>query len=85
MAYQVLVDPAAQRELKMLPGDVRQRVANLISSLEREPRPAGVKKLGGSENSYRLRVGDFRILYRIEDRKLVVLVVRVAHRRDVYR
>ena len=49
------------------------------------PRPSGCKKLSATENAYRIRVGDYRVLYEIQDRRLVVLVVRVAHRREVYR
>lgn len=73
------------RELKKLAPKVRQDVSDAIGALEANPRPDGVRKLSGSKDSYRLRVGDYRVLYRITDNELLVLVVKVAHRKDVYR
>ena len=73
------------RELAKLPIDVRQAVADAISALAHEPRPPGVKKLSGSKGSYRIRVGDYRVLYTIADRVLTVVAVKVGNRRDVYR
>ncbi len=73
------------RELKKLAPKVRQELSAAISALATTPRPDGVTKLSGSKNSYRIRVGDYRVLYRITDKELLVLVVKVAHRRDVYR
>jgi mRNA interferase RelE/StbE len=63
---------------------VRKRVAARIDALCEEPRPSGCKKLAGSDY-WRIRIGDYRVLYSIEDAKLTVLVVRVGHRREVYR
>jgi mRNA interferase RelE/StbE len=73
------------RELNKLTPKVRQEVSDAITALATEPRPDGVRKLSGSKNSYRIRVGDYRVLYRVTDKALLVLVVKVAHRRDVYR
>jgi mRNA interferase RelE/StbE len=56
-----------------------------IESLESDPRPSGCKKLVGSEHTYRIRIGDYRVVYELRDDKLIVLDVRVRHRRDVYR
>ncbi len=67
-----------------LDGSVRKRIVLRIEALEAEPRPSGCKKLTGSE-LWRIRVGDHRVVYSIEDDKLVVLVVSVGHRREVYR
>ncbi len=64
---------------------VSVRIETKIDGLARDPRPRGVKKLAGEEELYRLRVGDYRIIYQVRDRVLVVLVVNVGHRRDVYR
>jgi mRNA interferase RelE/StbE len=83
--YQISIDPAAMRELKKLAPKVRQEVSDAISALATEPRPDGVRKLSGSKNSYRIRVGEYRVLYRITDKELLILVVKVGHRRDVYR
>ena len=85
MAHRITIEPAAVRELAKLPIDVRQAVADAISALADEPRPPGVKKLSGSKGSYRIRVGDYRVLYTIADRVLTVVVVKVGNRRDVYR
>lgn len=85
MAYSIQLAPAAVRALKKLSDDVRQRVGDTISALADDPRPAGVRKLSGSDDVYRVRTGDYRILYRIVDSALVVIVVEVGHRRDVYR
>lgn len=85
MAYRITIAPAAVRELAKLPIDARLAVADVISALAHEPRPPGVKKLSGSKGSYRIRVGDYRVLYSIADRVLTVVVVKVGNRRDVYR
>lgn len=85
MAYTVIIERSAVRDLKRLPPSIRCRVDAHIRGLAREPRPQGVEKLSGSECSYRIRVGDYRILYEIHDDILHVLVVKIAHRREVYR
>lgn len=85
MIYRVLIQPSAVRELKKLEPRARQRIASVIDALAEEPRPPGARKLVGRKDDYRLRVGDFRVLYRIRNRELVVLVVKVGHRRDIYR
>ena len=85
MAYRVEFTARAARELSALaPGDQR-RIAKKIDSLATTPRPAGCRKLAGPDDFYRVRVGDYRVIYAIEDRRLLVLVVRIGHRRDVYR
>jgi len=85
MAYSILLRPAAVRDLKALSADVRRRTESAIERLKDDPRPAGVKKLVGFENEWRLRVGDYRVLYVIDDPNRRVLVARVAHRREAYR
>ena len=85
MAYRVVLKPSADRELSKLPGDVQRRVAAKIAALADEPRPPGVEKLAGGTDEYRVRVGRYRIVYAIEDDRLVVLVLRIADRKDVYR
>ncbi len=85
MAYSVRVLPAALKSLKRLPADVRRRIVERVSALAEDPRPAGSLKLRGADDLYRFRVRDYRVLYSIEDELLTVLVVRVGHRRDVYR
>lgn len=83
--YRIELRPAARRSLAALPRDAQARIASALDSLTTQPRPPGVTKLRGPEGFYRIRVGDYRIVYAIEDDLLLVLVVRVAHRREVYR
>ncbi len=84
MTYQVIVQHPAEKELDALEKSVHKRIATRLLALEEEPRPAGVKKLQGQE-SYRLRMGDYRILYTIDDKSKKVFIVAVGHRREVYR
>jgi mRNA interferase RelE/StbE len=82
--YRLLVKPSAVKEIEALTKQDRLRVVAKISSLARDPRPPGCEKLSGRDQ-YRLRQGDYRILYEIQDLELVVVVVKVGHRREVYR
>lgn len=84
--YTVEIVPAALRTLQSLPRDIRERVRDKIDSLAENPRPHGVKSLQGSQKGYlRIRIGEYRVVYRVEDERLLVLVVAVGHRREVYR
>lgn len=85
MAYRVEIKASAVKEIAALPGREQRRVIRAIESLAAAPRPPGARKLSGSEDVYRVRVGDYRIIYQVFDKVLVVQVVRVGHRRDVYR
>ena len=85
MSYIIELRPAARRDLNDLPRDILPRISRKIDSLAGNPRPPGVEKLSGSEDSYRVRVGDYRILYEIRDKALLVVVVRIRHRREAYR
>ena len=82
--YRVIVRKSVAKDLKGVPKKDVRRILSAIKSLADDPRPAGTKKLSGQER-YRLRQGSYRILYEIEDDKLIVCVVRVGNRRDVYR
>ncbi|MFO0213760.1 MAG: type II toxin-antitoxin system RelE family toxin, partial [Pseudanabaena sp.] len=84
-SYEVQILPKAVRQIKALSVEVRQDISLTIQSLANEPRPIGVKKLSGEKDIYRVRVGNYRVLYRIVDKVLVVVVVSVGHRREVYR
>ncbi len=83
MTYAVRILPAAVRELKKLPPEAKRRVQAAIEVLAEEPRPPAAKKLTGRPE-WRVRTGDLRVLYRIEDAVLTVVVVRAGHRRDIY-
>ena len=85
MAFSIQFTPAAERALDGLEVPIRRRVAGAIDGLALNPRPSGVKKLAGLENLWRIRVGDYRIVYRIFDRTLVIVIVTIGHRGDVYR
>ena len=83
--YRVVIDRVAAKALAGLDTTIRVRLAAAIDELAQEPRPPGPKKLRGTASDWRIRVGDYRIIYTITDGTLTVLVVRVAHRREVYR
>jgi len=84
--YSVIVKPAAERDCDRIDRAVdRERVAERLRELADDPRARGCKKLEGFRNTYRVRQGDYRIIYEIKDDQLVVLVIAIAHRKDVYR
>jgi len=82
--YEIRFKPSAAKELARLPREVQRRVAPAIDALAANARPPGAEKLAG-EDAWRIRVGDYRIVYAIEDRVLVILVLHIGNRRDVYR
>lgn len=81
--YRIELRPAAVRALRKLDPQVRHRIQGAISLLAHDPRPPGARALQGRAG-LRVRVGDYRIIYTIDDRVLIVVVVRLGHRRDVY-
>lgn len=85
MAYTVEILPKAKKQLAILPAEDRRRIGKKIDTLEVNPRPAGCIKLSGEDDLYRLRVGDYRLVFSIQDDILYVLVIRIGHRREVYR
>lgn len=85
MAYRIVLKPSVEKALASLPRRALKRIDARILSLAEDPYPAAAKLLRGEEGIRRIRVGDYRILYRVEKDRLVVLVVRVGHRREVYR
>ena len=84
MRYQVILPRSVQKQLDRLPDQVTNRVLTSLAELETAPRTAGAKRLKGRD-AWRIRVGDYRIIYEIHDRELRVLVITVGHRREVYR
>jgi mRNA interferase RelE/StbE len=83
-SYSVFIKRSAAKELRDLRLEDRRRITTRISSLATDPRPQGCEKLSGDEK-YRIRQGDLRILYEIDDRDAAITVVKIGHRRDVYR
>lgn len=84
MTYRVELTTAAARQVRKLPRPVRDRVLDAIEDLGDDPRPHGVKKLSGEQTAWRIRIGEYRVIYDIFDSELIVTVVRAAHRREVY-
>ena len=85
MSYTVEFTTAAARQIRKLPRNVRTRVLDAVETLSVEPRPLGARKLVGEDIAWRLRTGDYRIIYEIVDDTLTVTIVRAAHRREVYK
>jgi mRNA interferase RelE/StbE len=83
--YDIVFIRAARRELEALPDEVGERILSSIRPLGKTPRPPGAKKLKGESNLWRIRVGDYRVLYEIQDEIKRIEISYVRHRRDVYR
>ena len=83
-SYSLRIKPSAVKEIEALPTRDRRRFVARIQALATDPQPSGREKLSGDEK-YRVRQGNYRILYEIVDRQLIVTVVKVGHRRDLYR
>ena len=85
MTYAVEVAPAAVRQLRKLLPEARRRIQAAVELLAETPRPPGAKKLSGSSGDWRVRTGDYRIIYEIQDDRFIVLVAAVGHRREINR
>jgi mRNA interferase RelE/StbE len=84
MRYQVIIPKSVRKELDRLNEDVARKILVRLMALETNPRPADVKKLKGRD-AWRIRVGDYRVIYEIHDRVLQILVITLGHRREIYR
>jgi len=84
VSYLVQFTTAAARQVKKLPRPARDRVLDAIQDLAEDPRPRNSKKLSGEQAAWRIRVGNYRVIYEVVDSELTVTVVRAAHRREVY-
>ena len=83
--HEIEITRSAEKTLRTLPRDAQRRVLNAVLELVEEPRPRQARKLTGYDDVFRLRVGRYRVLYSVEDQTLVVLILKIGHRRDVYR
>jgi mRNA interferase RelE/StbE len=83
--HRVVVERSAEKDLKRLSSEIRTRAVAAIQALAKNPRPAGSRKLAGTESDWRIRVSDYRIVYEIADEIRIVRIHRVRHPRDVYR
>lgn len=84
MTYRIEFTRRAARDLERLDRRARLRIVEAVAGLGIDPRPAGVKKLRGEDNAWRIRVGDYRVIYEIHDDSVLIAVFRVGHRRDIY-
>jgi len=85
MRYRIRISPKAERELRAMTAEIRREIAAAIDTLQDNPRPHDVKRLQGHRDIFRKRVGQYRVLYRIRDDILEVLIVRIGNRAEVYR
>lgn len=85
MAYTIEFASSALRDFKALERAVQRRVASRIDALAADPLPPGAKKLHGEPDVFRIRAGDYRIIYRVDGKRVTVLILKIGHRRDVYR
>ena len=83
--FRLEVSRTAERQLAALPRDDQIRVSRVIQHLAEEPRPVGTRKLSGYSDVYRIRVGHYRIIYSVEDDRLLIIVLKIGHRKDIYR
>lgn len=82
--YTVVLSRKAEKALKKLPASMQPRIVELLENLQENPRPDGVKKLT-DRDAWRMRIGDYRVVYTIHDKQLIVVVIKIAHRREAYR
>jgi len=85
LPYEIEFKPSAEKDFSKLERDAQKRILEKIKSLASDPRPRGVEKLSGHKNRWRIRVGRFRIIYQVFEDKLVILVLRIADRKEIYR
>ena len=83
--YSVLLERAAEKDLARLSAEIHDRIIDAIKSLGKNPRPPGCRKLVGGSNDWRIRVGDYRVVYEIADTIRIVRINRVRHRKEIYR
>jgi len=85
MPYVIKFTQHAARSFRKLPREIQTRISPAIESLKDNPRPPGSEKLKGTDDAYRIRVGDYRVLYEVKDAELVVYIIEAGHRREIYR
>ena len=83
--YKLLISSSAEKKLKKIPKKETIKIVALIQSLTINPFPAGCRKLSGEESTYRVRQGQYRVLYEVEGQKLTILILKLGHRKDIYK
>ena len=84
MTYQIVLAPSAARQLRKFNPDIRRRIQAVLELLAENPRPPAATQLVGGAGEWRVRTGDYRVIYEIDDGRLLILVLRMGHRREVY-
>jgi mRNA interferase RelE/StbE len=85
VSYTVLVRNSVKKDVKKIPAKILREIYRIIELLAENPRREGVEKIKGSDNLYRIRVGDYRVIFEIDDKEKIVLIVYIRHRKDAYR
>jgi mRNA interferase RelE/StbE len=83
--YEVFIERSAERDLRKLPEETFRRIIDHIRALSQNPRPSGCHKITGSKSDWRIRIGDYRVIYEVDEKEKAVRVMRVRHRREAYR
>jgi len=83
--YKIQISASAEKSLRKVPVKDMLRLVQVIQALAVNPRPAGARKLAGEENTFRVRQGSYRVIYEVKDQVLLILVLKIGHRKDVYR
>lgn len=85
MAYTIELTKTARKQFDRLPVAIQNKIEKKIDDLAQNPRPQGVVKLTHEDSLYRIRYGDYRVIYQIQDKALLILVIKIGHRREIYR
>jgi len=83
--YEVLLERRAERDIKRLPKEVFDRIIPHLKALSENPKPSGCRKISGSRSDWRIRIGDYRVIYEVSEQENAVKVMRIRHRKNVYR
>ena len=83
--YNILISASAEKALKKVPKKDRIKIVRFIQTLAISPFPQGVRKLIGEQNVYRVRQGNYRVIYELKNKKLIILILKIGHRKDIYR
>jgi mRNA interferase RelE/StbE len=85
LVYKVFLEKRAEWEIKRLPAEILHRIIPKLKTLSENPKPPGCRRITGAKNDWRIRIGDYRIIYEIDDREKAVKVMRIRHRKEVYK
>jgi mRNA interferase RelE/StbE len=83
--YRIEVSATAERQLKKIRREDKVRILRAVSALASEPRPDGCKKMSGYDDIYRIRIGNYRVIYEIDGKRIIIVILKIGHRREVYR